>query len=52
VDVDAARGFAVGLNLHTAIEAQAAQWIGYLTDQLEWARDEIASLRDREDCRD
>lgn len=52
MDVDAARMFSTGLNLHTAIEAQSARWIDYLADQLEWARDEISSLRDREDCRD
>ena len=52
MDVDAARRFVAGLNLHTSIEAQAAQWIGYLCDQVEWARDELSSMRDREDCRD
>lgn len=51
MDVDVAHRFASGLNPHTGVEAKAAQWIDYLADQLEWARDEINSLRDREDAR-
>lgn len=52
MDVDVARRFAGSLNPHTGIEVRSAQWIDYLADQLEWARDEINALRDREDCRD
>lgn len=51
MDVDVAHQFASTLNLHTGQEAKAAQWIDYLADQLEWARDQIDMLRDREDAR-
>jgi hypothetical protein len=50
MDVDAARAFSIGLDLHTTLGAQSARWIEYLADQLEWAREEISSLRDREDA--
>lgn len=50
-EIGYARAFATQLNMHASREAQAAQWISALTDQLEWAQDEICALRDREATR-
>lgn len=52
MDVDRAHAFAATLNPHNGIEQRSAEWIDYLCDQLEWARDELCTLRDQQDARD